>query len=130
MEPKRRGRPPGTGNRTHEERVAAAIRRDTHRLVVDKMVGKGLEAVDAVLENRIPNRPGKPIRTIAQCKDDAMEMLSQQIWNLQGIAEKDGLSESEEARLLKLIAGLNAALPKPVEKKRLEDMTDEELERV
>jgi len=66
-------------------------------------------------ETRIPNRPGRPKRTVSECKQAALEMIDQSVWNLQGLAEKDGLTEYEEQRLLKLLSGLNAALPKNAE---------------
>jgi hypothetical protein len=132
---RRRGRPPGSksgsGYEEAQRRQQVKINRVTRKLVVEKIVGKGIAHLDQQLSPRIPNRPNVPERTIGELKDSALKLLSQQLWNLEGVAEDSGLTEDEEARLLKLLAGFNAALPKAAEKapgKELSEMTDEELE--
>jgi hypothetical protein len=132
MEPKRpRGRPVGSGGGPHEFAHARAVERNLQKEVVKKIVEKGAQLVEQVTALRLPNRANPPQRGIKECKDAALNLLNQQLWNLEGLASSEGLSEDEEARLLKLLAGFNAALPKTVEQpkaKRPEDMTDEELE--
>lgn len=129
-----RGRPLGSKSGKGYEaaiyRQQNKINRATRKVVIEKIVGAGISELDKTLAPRIPNRPDMPERTIGELKDSALKLLSQQLWNLEGLAEKQGLTELEEQRLLKLLAGFNAALPKSAEMPTAKDpsqMTEEEL---
>lgn len=122
----------GRGLEKSEIRQAARAQRAKKALIMAKLGQVGTELLDRELDIRIPNRPGLRDRTPTELKDSALKLLNQQLWNLEGVAEKEGLTELEEARLLKLLAGFNAALPKASEKeqeKSVSEMSDEELER-
>jgi len=136
---KRRGRPVGTKTGTGFEAAQRIqqmrINKATRKVVVESIVGAGIRKLDDTLIGAAmpPNRASVPERTIADLKDSALKLLNQQLWNIEGRASERELTEDEEARLLKLLAGFNAALPKAAEKppeKPLSEMTDEELERI
>lgn len=87
----------------------------------------------------MPDPPREPVRlrsvppdrTIAEAKDSAFKLINHLLWTLEGTAETDGVDAELEIRALRLLSGLNAALPKQQEQpkpKKVRDMTDEELE--
>jgi len=131
-ERRKRGRPPGSGYAAHAYRQGKKLSAHQEAEIRQRLAAKGLEILTKP-ETRMRNRPNPPERTIAQCKDAALKLLNQQLWNLEGLAEKEGLTEDEEARLLKLLAGVNAALPKTAElpvPKPLSEMTEDEIKAV
>jgi len=123
------GRPPGRKNnvyRPEDPRLTVAQQRAITHLIADK----ASHAIDDVCAYRIPKRPNVPKRSVSEAKDAALALINQQLWNLEGKADEEGLSSDEEGRVLKLLAGLNAALPKSAEgapTKPLSEMTDEEI---
>lgn len=124
------GRPFVDQRITQEARHARKLERIKRKMIVETVVGKGMSVLDDAMKIRTPVRQGAPERTVAECKDAALRMLSAQLWTLEGRQSDEGLTEEEEARVIKLLAGFNAALPKQAEKpapKGVDQMTEEEL---
>ena len=78
---------------------------------------------------RVPLRKRHPERNIKAAKEAAFQLINKMLWTLEGKVEEKGVNMDDETRALKLLAGLNAAIPKPSEElpKPLEEMTEEEL---
>lgn len=120
------GRPKGSTTAfVQAKRVAAA----KVKLVTERAAELGLEAISA---ERVPLEQGAPERTVTQAKEAALRLLNSMLWTLEKRVEANGVNEYDEQRLLKLLAGLNAALPKTAEVpiKDPSEMSEEELRKV
>ncbi len=121
------GRPRGA---TSSMAIAQAKRvaRARTKLVMERASEMGLEALGEV---RVPLRTDAPERTVTQAKEAALKLLNSMLWTIEQRAAEHGVNEMDEARVLKLLAGLNAALPKQAENpaKPVDEMTEEELRR-
>ncbi len=123
--PRSPGRPKGsTVANVQARRVAAA----KVKLVYERAAEMGLEAI---AEARVPLASDVPDRSVSQAKEAALRLLNAALWTIEKRVESDGICEADEQRTLKLLAGLNAALPKSAEnpQKSPEEMTEEELRR-
>lgn len=124
--PRSPGRPKGsTVANVQARRVAAA----KVKLFSERAAEVGLEAIAV---ERVKLRGDAPERTVSQAKDAALRLLNSMLWSIEKRAEECGVNEYDEARVLKLLAGLNAALPKSAEtnpQKSPEEMTEDELRR-
>jgi phospholipase/lecithinase/hemolysin len=99
------------------ERNAQAKRlaRAKAKHMAEQMAAVGIHRIEEALQLRVDKRENCPERSVTEAKDVALRLINQQLWNLEGIAETQGFNADEEVRLLKLLAGLNAALPKAAE---------------
>jgi hypothetical protein len=117
------GRPPGY---TVAKMQAIRVAKAQTKLVQEKIAEFGIEAVGAAREALETDAPE---RTVSEAKEAALKLINRMLWTREKKAERDGVNEYDEARVLKLLAGLNAALPKQAETpiKATSDMTEEEL---
>jgi hypothetical protein len=114
-----------TAANAHARRVAAA----KVKLITETAAQAGIEAIAVA---RVPLAEGVPERTVTQAKEAALRLLNSMLWTLEKRVEAHGVNEYDEQRLLKLLAGFNAALPKTAEVpiKDPSEMSEEELRRV
>ncbi len=123
------GRPKGSKS-WDPDRTQVRLDGHNQKVMARALVKEASEKLAGAFEPRITKRPNVPKRSISEAKQAAFDLLNQQLWNLEGIADTIGLTESEEQRTMKIMAALNAALPKSAEEapeKPLSEMTDEEL---
>lgn len=85
-----------------------------------KKVNGKWEPVGTPQEQRYKLRTDVPERTVSQCKEAALKLLSAQLWTLEKEAELNGLTAFDEERILALLRGFNAALPKNAEETPLD----------
>jgi hypothetical protein len=137
---RKRGRPTGSKARPLAQRIEeanadmtkSALRMELRRELKKQQDAAIDEAGKSIVQqvSRVPRNPlPLPPRDIAQCKEAAMLVINQQLWDFEGIAKERSLTEDEVTLVLKLLAGFNAALPKQAEKrtKPIEDMDEDEL---
>jgi hypothetical protein len=124
------GRPVGS---TVASVQAKRIARAEAKLIGEQIAAHGTKAaLDRFSEVelfRVPLRTDAPTRTITEAKEAALKLINSMLWTLEQNAILRGVCEEDEARVLKLLAGLNAALPKQAETpiKSPADMTEDEL---
>lgn len=132
-ERKKAGRPPGS---TVAVLQAQRVARAQARLMAEQIARDGTRAVlekfGESVDLRTPLRFDAPIRTVTQAKEAALNLINTMLWTLEQNAAERGTCPDDEARVLKLLAGLNAALPKQAEtpNKSPDEMTEEELRKV
>ena len=125
------GRPKGTGGKTQADVREGRLSMHNSKIFAKQVADVAQQNLAAlVVPREYVKRQNCPQRTVSQAKDAALQLINQQLWNLEGISDTIGLTAEEENRALKLLAGLNAALPKTAEEpppKPVSQMTDAEL---
>lgn len=131
------GRPVGSFSSTTQAQ-ARRIARAEAKLIGEKIARDGVRATLEKFGDAQPEHPvwglrtDAPNRTVSEAKDAALKLINKMLWTLEKQAEEVGVSDQDEQRVLKLLAGLNAALPKQAEtpNKDPKDMTEDELRKV
>ena len=125
------GRPPSPFS-TIQNAQARRIAKAKAVLAAEISVGIGAKAMQEEFTQfpRLQLDDDAPERTPSEAKDAAFKLLNKMLWAIEKNVKLRGADETDEARVLKLLAGLNAALPKAAEAKPLSEMTNEEIKAV